>query len=258
MKYLLVGRSGRGKDHLQRELERRGLKSVKSYATRPKRYPTENTHIFINAADVDNYPDKVAYTKIGNYEYFATKQQVKEADVYIIDPAGVDYLLKSMPDTVFHVVYITADSETARERAIARGKNAEKEAMIYDKRYQAEDAEFLEFEDRIGKKEPLADNCNTIYFCENTFKSEFLSDYADCLMMDKRKFDRLTIIAETLIDHDAIPTDNQGQPFIKEDGIEKSISMDILTDILFNHERAFNQALNLYLSLPVKDSDTNL
>lgn len=77
-------------------------------------------------------------------------------------------------------------------------------------------------------------------------------------MMDKRKFDRLTIIAETLIDHNAIPTDNQGQPFIKENGIEKSISMDILTDILFNHEKAFNQALNLYLSLPVKDSDTNL
>ncbi len=36
MKYLIAGRTGSGKDYLARLLEQRGLRVLKSYATRPR------------------------------------------------------------------------------------------------------------------------------------------------------------------------------------------------------------------------------
>ena len=86
--YLVVGRTASGKDSLARAIaEKYGLKILSSYATRPKRIGETNEHIFISPEDVQKYQnDIVAYTKIGNYEYFSTKQQLLECDFYIIDP----------------------------------------------------------------------------------------------------------------------------------------------------------------------------
>ena len=96
---VILGRSGRGKDTCAKYLtDKYGLTQVKSYTTRPKRGENEDTHIFINKSEVNNYiNDMAAYTKIGEYEYFATKTQVQENDIYIIDPKGLYELKKTMP-----------------------------------------------------------------------------------------------------------------------------------------------------------------
>ena len=48
MKLLIVGRTATGKDTLREALEKHAnMTFVKSYATRPRRFENEDTHIFI-------------------------------------------------------------------------------------------------------------------------------------------------------------------------------------------------------------------
>ena len=86
--YLIVGRTASGKDSLTRAVAAKlNLSILSSYATRPRRPGETNEHIFITPEEVEQYKnDFVAYTKIGDYEYFSTKQQLLESDFYIIDP----------------------------------------------------------------------------------------------------------------------------------------------------------------------------
>ena len=152
MKFLIAGRTGSGKDTLANKLKEKGLTTVKSYTTRPKRSDTEDTHIFISQEKADAIPadEKVARTVIGNYEYFATKQQVMDADTYVIDPDGIQMLLEKMPDETFCIIYCKAkDDELRRKAALNRTENPEKEASILAQRETAEDARFTAFEQSL-------------------------------------------------------------------------------------------------------------
>ena len=72
---------------------KRGYKKLKSYTTRPKRVNEGDTHVFIDESEVPKYVDQmVAHTKIGEYHYFATSEQLQENDIYIIDPNGVAFM----------------------------------------------------------------------------------------------------------------------------------------------------------------------
>lgn len=146
---LIVGRTASGKDTLAEYLrECYHMTFVKSYTTRPRRTRDEDTHVFIDQKQADALrPDAAAYTKIGDYEYFATKQQVIDTDGYVIDPRGVASLCKNMPDTQFIVAYIVADADERREHAQQRG-NKQTELQAFTAREQAEDDEFSSFENK--------------------------------------------------------------------------------------------------------------
>jgi guanylate kinase len=145
--FLLVGESGCGKDTFANMLEQDGYKILKSYATRPKRENEGFTHVFIKPEEVEQYKnDMVAYTKIGEYEYFATKNQVLENDIYIIDPLGVQFLkdhhLNINIDII--VIYINVDRFERKERALKRGDVEEN----INKRFAAEDYQFQCFREQ--------------------------------------------------------------------------------------------------------------
>lgn len=98
--FCIIGRTGSGKSTLVKKAANElGLKILKSYTTRPMRESEsiENSdHIFISPDDVGKYRnDMVAYTERVNYCSFATKQQIMNADLYIINPSGYKELLKS-------------------------------------------------------------------------------------------------------------------------------------------------------------------
>lgn len=157
---LIVGRSGSGKDFLARELSRSGLKQVMSYTTRPPRRPDENTHIFIKPEESAAYQDKIATTEINGYEYFATKQQMKDNDIYIIDPHGLYELLDHCPDISFTVVYIQADYQIRQKKALDRvsltDQDKRDEALkIFVDRHCSEDAQFSSFEAVINNSDSL-------------------------------------------------------------------------------------------------------
>ena len=118
---LLVGRSGSGKTTLEETLELVGFKSVKSYTTRPPRYEGEDSHIFISKEEFDALENKMGYTEFNGYEYCATKEQLDEANIYVIDPSGVEYLKEHYHGKKVFILYLNARRSVCEERMIDRG-----------------------------------------------------------------------------------------------------------------------------------------
>ena len=120
---LLVGESGSGKTTVAEFLENNcGMTQVKSYTTRPQRFPEENNHIFVSMEDFSKLKNLVAYTIFdGNY-YCATEEQINNSDVYVIDPAGVNYFYsKYTGDKIPFVVYLSVPEDVRVERMLQRG-----------------------------------------------------------------------------------------------------------------------------------------
>lgn len=146
-KFLIVGRTASGKSTITRlAAEQLGLKVLKSYCTRPPRNDeTESDHIFVKPEDVEKYRDRmIAYTdKVDEYVRFATIDQLEEADFYIIDPYGIEYL-KSLhiPDMEFIEIYIRVPTMDLAKRASVRGDSME----IFDKRFYEENEQFTQYE----------------------------------------------------------------------------------------------------------------
>ncbi len=143
----IVGESCSGKDTLASMLESDGDIVLKSYTTRPRRQNEGSTHIFIKPYEVEQYKkDIVAYTKIGGYEYFATKNQVLNSEIYVVDPDGISSLKKSIRDNKVSVkllvIYINVSCKERFYRAINIRKDNKQD--VY-KRYNAERAQFDSF-----------------------------------------------------------------------------------------------------------------
>lgn len=143
---LIVGRSATGKDTLAEILEGRGMRSVISHTTRPRRGPSDTRHVFVSEAEADRLvADAVAVTEIGGYRYFATRGDVDAADIYVIDPSGIGELLDNMPGARFVACLMVADAGERRRRAIARADDAAAAAEAFDVRERCEDADFVGF-----------------------------------------------------------------------------------------------------------------
>ena len=145
--FLVIGRSGTGKDTLVNYMcQKYGLKKLKSYTTRPPRQNEEDTHIFISPEDVQKYQDDIiAYTKIGEFEYFATKSQLKDINFYIIDPKGVQDL-ENIPNLKeefsFIKLFIYLPEKERKKRIALRGDSEE----AFLKRQEGEKQQFDNFE----------------------------------------------------------------------------------------------------------------
>ena len=107
--FLIMGESGSGKDTIVNKLcSKYGLTRIKSYTTRPNRGTVTDaqSHIFVSEEEFDKLDDIIAYTCFDRFRYAATKQQADEADLYIVDPDGVNYFLehyhgKRQPYTIY-------------------------------------------------------------------------------------------------------------------------------------------------------------
>lgn len=145
--FLVIGRSGSGKDTLVNYMcQKYGLKKLKSYTTRPPRQNEEDTHIFISPEEVQKYQDDIiAYTKIGEFEYFATKSQLKDINFYIIDPKGVQDLenIPNLKEEFSFIKLLIYLPEKERKKRIALRGDSE-EAFL--KRQEGEKQQFDNFE----------------------------------------------------------------------------------------------------------------
>ena len=120
---LIVGESGSGKSTICDELTKRyGLKQVESYTTRPRRSEDEDGHTFISDEEFKELENICAYTYFDNHSYCATREQIDNSDLYIIDPYGIEYFIKEYNGRkIPMVVYIYADKRTRRKRMAKRG-----------------------------------------------------------------------------------------------------------------------------------------
>ena len=145
--FCILGRTASGKDTLAREICKiYGLKQVISYTTRPKRFPSEDTHIF--ATELDYHKDCIhnniaAQTIVNGYTYWATKEQIYANDIYIVDPNGLQCLKESMPNVRIVAIYIYIQDEDRRKRFLLREPH---KPDLYEQRNASEAPQFDEFE----------------------------------------------------------------------------------------------------------------
>ena len=122
--FLITGCSGIGKTTITEQLEQQyGLKSIQSYTTRQPRYDGETGHTFVSDEEFDKLTDMVAYTEFDSKRYCATAEQVENNDLYVIDPKGIDFFMKSYKgNKIPKVIFISSDLTTRYERMVRRAE----------------------------------------------------------------------------------------------------------------------------------------
>ena len=173
--FLIVGCSGSGKTTITEQLEMKyGLKSIQSYTTRKPRYDGETGHTFISNEEFEKLTDMVAYTEFAGNRYCATAEQVENNDLYIIDPKGIDFFMKSYKGSKTpKVIFISSNLTTRYERMVGRAETKGKshqEAIESSLARIANDAE--EFYDYIQGQAWID------YVCKNN-SNDKLEDVVD-------------------------------------------------------------------------------
>lgn len=250
IKILIMGRTGSGKDYLASLLKKEGLTQVLSYTTRPKRRPDENTHIFISKEEADAIPaeDKVATTVINGYEYFATRQQVGENDIYIIDPKGFYELKANMPDTAFLIIYVDAVREEAMARAQKRAADPEKEREIFESRYESEDEQFTAFEETLNKE--YGTPMTFIRITNDYAEDGVLADTAKQVLAMRRTFAHLLPAVRAARKADLLYLTEDDKIIVYTEGGEEHVSDDVFTERLLTGPEGVGRLMLSLLSRP--------
>lgn len=149
LKFLFIGRTASGKSSIAKAVcEKMGLTQVVSYTTRPMRKSEKNgsDHIFITDEEVSQYEDDIAaYTEINGYKYFTTYDVIDKADIYIIDPIGVDNLKIKCGDRYeFIEIYIRTPQDLSEKRTRLR----EDKLKDFKQRWVSENQQFTDYEKR--------------------------------------------------------------------------------------------------------------
>lgn len=121
---LLVGASGSGKTAVAKEMEKRGYNVIQSYTTREPRHENEWGHTFVSQMDqhclsnLKRNEELIAYTFYNGHHYWATKNQISGPTFYIIDPAGIESLVKNnwYPRHKTTIIYLNASRDTRYSR----------------------------------------------------------------------------------------------------------------------------------------------
>lgn len=130
--YCVVGPSGCGKTTITEALqEKYGYKTVESYTTRPARYTGETGHVFVSKEEFDALGPLCAYTLFNGHEYGVTADIVDKSDLYVIDPAGIEFFKENYNGSKgISVIGLTAPREVLYARMKQRGDSDEK---IYER-----------------------------------------------------------------------------------------------------------------------------
>ena len=145
----IAGRTSSGKDYIAKRLSTiLNYPLVVSHTTRPIRSNETNgvEHWFDSKEEFQNVLDNqtvIAYTKIGEYEYCATLEDIEDNCIYVIDYDGIKYLQEHFKDQInLKIIYIYCDEYIRRARASTRSDFKTK----WEQRNKDEDAQFTEFE----------------------------------------------------------------------------------------------------------------
>ena len=203
--FCIIGRTGSGKSTLTKMVANElGLKILKSYTTRPMRAneTEENSdHIFISPEEVEKYrDDMVAYTERVNYCSFATKQQIMNSDLYIINPSGYKELLKSTEKMEVELVPILIT--TPLINIMSRTQNV-RDPETWMRNYLDENNEFTIFEHSNDAKY-VVENNKDIYYAYEILEliinqelgkiidiPDMLNEFQDSILDDLRMVDPL-------------------------------------------------------------------
>lgn len=153
--FCIIGRTASGKSTIVNAVAKDlNLKILKSYTTRARRQSEigDNCdHTFISADDVDKYrDDMVAYTERAGYCSFATKEQLMNSDIYIINPSGYSDLInttRDIPNLQLIDIWIDCDTDQLQFRSKKRST-----ADNWQANYIKEEEEFNKIYSNIDSK----------------------------------------------------------------------------------------------------------
>lgn len=98
------------------------------------RIENETGHTFVNDTFFDQLANFIGYTSYGDYRYGATAEQADNSDLYVIDPAGVEFLRNHYNGKPVKVITITSPVHTRINRMEQRGDKFSKimERLLID------------------------------------------------------------------------------------------------------------------------------
>lgn len=144
--FCFIGRSGSGKTTIAEELERYGYKQLISYTNRKQRNPKDHSHIFVCDDVYATIPDedKVAEIHFDDHWYCATKEQLLNCDIYVVDPEGFRRLKacveKQNIPVQLHSVLFDVPKDICARRMRTRGDSAD----MIEKRMKNDDIVFTD------------------------------------------------------------------------------------------------------------------
>ena len=252
LKYLVVGRCGSGKDTLvDRLCSKHGYTRVVSHTTRPIRKEDEDTHIFVTPKEAEQIEDKIAVTSFAGYDYFTTPGEIEKHDFYIVDPPGVYDIANAMPDTVFHIIFVTADEELRKQAFFAREDNKDAEEE-WNRRIDMTKEMFDEFERTLTNSETKnwPPNLTAYMTYVNDFTGEHLEETVDVIASQIRKYKNMKRVVETLIEKEKLVSDENGNPLVSyEDTNATSVPVSIFTDMALHNDKYFIAVMLAYLDI---------
>lgn len=256
MKYIIIGRTGTGKTSLLNMLEQRGLKPLITKTTRPIRGPQDTNYMFLSKADADKIPDddKFLYTIIDGDEYFTSQQDVRNADVMVLEPSGLWEVLNEFPDTSFHIISIQeSNPKLRRQFAIARCNGDPVQQQKFSARVIDENDRFAEFEQHMTNYEEnktvLAPNATRLLRIVNDYAQTTLEKWADWLVAQHRLAHNLDTILQQCVDLNTVDTNDRGEFPVKDyHGNVKYVNREYFLDMLMNDEQAMSILMHGWLS----------
>lgn len=244
IKYLIVGRAGVGKDTLAKALGERGMKQVRSFTTRPKRTDDEDTHIFVSPETAGGIGNRIAETTVNGYEYFATKEQIDSANLYIVDPKGFTDITSRMPDTAFIVLHVTANKDEAKAAAVERAEDPGKELEIIERRMIDEDDMFSDFE----AIEEYPDNCAIIEIDNPMVEKEaWAKEWADAILREQVYFNNLLTVVRTIKAQDKVEVTGTKIRVYRRDLEPTDVSDEVFTAMVIKDREGLTHVMEAYL-----------
>ena len=121
---LLVGASGSGKSAVAKEMLNRGYNVIQSYTTREPKHENEWGHVFIDQIDepyllsLKQSSEMITYTFNNGHHYWVMKHQISGLTFCVIDPAGVESLIKNnwYPRHKTTIIYLNATEDKRYSR----------------------------------------------------------------------------------------------------------------------------------------------
>lgn len=212
LKYLLIGRTGSGRNFFQHLLEEKGLKVAKSYTTREKINDNDNTHHFIDTHAVNTYTDRLFETAHDDQIYFYTKEEIENADIIPIDPENVSAICDYYPDVAFRflIVYASDADRIAHAVSDAEDKLIAEEEFIAS--CEEENGAFCKFEDMITSADNKLNISNLLmgHWITNDFtETSDLYYFANTIVEDMHEFNKLSVIINELGDKGILNYDKE-------------------------------------------------
>jgi guanylate kinase len=133
--FLIAGYSGSGKTEVANYLTiKYGIPYLQSYTTRPKRHNDEVGHKFVTDQEFDELisnNEVLALTKWGEYRYCCVEKDLSGIDSYVIDEAGIDYIMDKFKGKFFFVTVFLERDEDLRIDAVGKERVARDNGKFY-------------------------------------------------------------------------------------------------------------------------------